>query len=214
MAKDEVKIEYRPLGHLEPATSNPKLHDLEKIKDSIRRFGFVTPVVEDTTTKRLVAGHGRLEALKQMRDAGEERPARIGLHQNGSTWTVPVLTGVSFKDEKEAEAFLLMDNRLVELGGWNDESLAALLAHHDAAGLGWEEPPLVDEAPAIGPSPEDLEAQYNAAEIKQIVLYFSTEEYTKALEQLQKVMDDSQLQSNTEAVLHLLETYADSKRSA
>ena len=42
--------------------------------------------------------------------------------EDGS-WLVPVIRGVSFKSEEEAQAYLLADNRLVELGGWNTSAL-------------------------------------------------------------------------------------------
>lgn len=62
------KVELLPLKSIRGWTRNPKLHDLPRIAASIERFGFVAPLVMDATTGRLVAGHGRLEALGQVLD--------------------------------------------------------------------------------------------------------------------------------------------------
>lgn len=48
-------------------------------------------------------------------------------------WKVPVLRGWASGSDAEAEAYLAASNRLVELGGWDDQELAALLASVDAA---------------------------------------------------------------------------------
>jgi len=41
---------------------------------------------------------------------------------------VPVVRGVTFNSDAELEAYLVADNHLVELGGWEEEELAALLS--------------------------------------------------------------------------------------
>lgn len=119
--KKGVRVEMVPLDDVERWPRNPKRHDVPALRESIRRFGFVAPLVRDDATGRIVVGHGRLEALLEMRDAGEDPPARA------EGWRVPVLVGVSFRSEREAEAYLIADNRHVELGGWDDADLAAML---------------------------------------------------------------------------------------
>src|SRR5690606_26504386 len=52
-------------------------------------------------------------------------PARI--QAKDGEWYVPVIRGVSFNSDAEVEAYLVADNRLTELGGWNEPELAALL---------------------------------------------------------------------------------------
>lgn len=107
----EARIEYMSLTEIQRANRNPKRHADATIQASIRRFGFVAPLVLDDRTKRLVAGHGRLDALVALRDAGRATPKRILQRSPGTDWLVPVLRGVEFKDEREAEAYLLADNR-------------------------------------------------------------------------------------------------------
>ena len=60
--------------------------------------------------------------------AGGKNPPRGVQGFDDDTWLVPVLRGLKFEDANEAEAFLLADNRLSEIGGWNQDLLADMLS--------------------------------------------------------------------------------------
>lgn len=126
----DLHVEYVPLAQVIAWPRNPKLHDIDSIDDSISRFGFVQPLTVDERTGKLVAGHGRLEALQRMQAAGKPAPERV--RDNGKDWLVPVIRGVSFASEADAEAYLLADNRLVELGGWDNSKLLDVLTELSA----------------------------------------------------------------------------------
>lgn len=132
-----VGVEYTALSDLRRWDRNPKLHDIEALAASIRRHGFVEPVVRDERTGKMVAGHGRDETLEMMKRAGEPAPKRIKVREDGE-WLVPVLTGIAFEDESTAEAYIIGSNRLVELGGWDEEALQAIITTEgfDADGTG------------------------------------------------------------------------------
>lgn len=125
-----MNIAYVPLADVQKWPTNPKLHDGARLDESLTRFGFVNPLVLDESTGRIVAGHGRLEALTRLQAAGKAAPQRIQVSPEG-VWMVPVLRGISFSTEQEAEAFLVADNRLVELGGWDETALSEMLARWD-----------------------------------------------------------------------------------
>lgn len=214
-----VRVEYVPLSEIERWPRNPKLHDDVSIRDSIRRFGFIQPLTLDEKTGRLVAGHGRLEALQKMRTAARDfPPERITKTKDGE-WMVPVIRGVSFENEQEAEAYLLADNRLVEVGGWDAKALTDILSSLKTdtgdllKGIGWSsadvEAILLDaNAKITGPTPEEREVVYAAGIIKQVVLYFDGKDYDGVLAQLQKIMDaDASLKSHTDVFLKLLKHY-------
>lgn len=112
---------------------NPKDHDLEEIKKSFGRFGFVKPILVDEGSMKLVAGHGRIDSLKGIKEAGKAPPRGIKV-ENGN-WLVPVLRGVEFANTKEAEAYLLADNRLGEIGGWNQDMLSEIVNELSGEGL-------------------------------------------------------------------------------
>ena len=127
MAKPVHRIEYRPLSKIQAAKRNPKKHDVDGIVASLRRYGFVAPLIEDAGTGRIVAGHGRDEALRQMKADGESPPDRISVAKDGD-WLVPVVAGVAFASEQVAEEYLIADNQWTILGGWKEEDLAPMLA--------------------------------------------------------------------------------------
>lgn len=126
MAKDEIYIEYIPLSKLQKWDRNPKDHDIGQIHQSIDRFGFISPIIIDEKSGKMIAGHGRVDTLLQKKEAGEKPPERI--KKRKSDWLVPVVRGVSFDSEIEAEAYGIADNRLTELGGWIDAQLAEVLS--------------------------------------------------------------------------------------
>ncbi len=130
----DLRIEYVPLAELQRAPRNPKEHDLGAIHQSINRRGFVMPILLDERTGRIVAGHGRLETLIQKKQSGENPPARIQKTPSGD-WAVPVIRGIQFKDDLDAEAYLVADNQTTILGGWNVPELTTLLTDLKGADL-------------------------------------------------------------------------------
>ncbi len=121
-----LRIEYTALADLKRHPRNPKDHDLGAISRSVNRFGFTAPVIVDERTGYLAAGHGRIDTLAQLKAQGKEPPANVQTDKAGE-WLVPVIRGVAFNSDAEIEAYLVADNRLTELGGWNEPELAALL---------------------------------------------------------------------------------------
>ena len=102
-------IETVPIGTLRPWDKNPrKNHAVEAIAKSIESFGYLAPIIVQKGTYRILAGHGRLEALKQ-KGAAE----------------VPVL--VADVTDEQAALYTIADNRLTELAEWDFPQLAELL---------------------------------------------------------------------------------------
>lgn len=96
----------RPVSALRPHKGNARTHSkkqIEQIAQSIRRFGFTNPVLVDGED-HILAGHGRVAAARL-----------LGMQ------TVPVVA-IEGMSEAERRAYILADNRLAELAGW-DEAL-------------------------------------------------------------------------------------------
>jgi site-specific DNA-methyltransferase (adenine-specific)/site-specific DNA-methyltransferase (cytosine-N4-specific) len=125
----ELTIEYIDFDVITRWPRNPKDHDSPAIQRSITRFGFTSPVIVDEKSGKLVAGHGRLESLRRLKR--DRRPCPKGIKKSKGKWLVPVVRGVSFDSEGEAEAYLLVDNKLVEVGGWQEDILAEILGDMD-----------------------------------------------------------------------------------
>ena len=100
-------VEQRPTADLIVNARNARTHSarqVEQIAASILKFGFIIPIV--VNDKRVVlAGHGRLRAAQ-----------RLGLNE------VPIIV-VKHLTEELQRAFMLADNRLAELAGWDEELL-------------------------------------------------------------------------------------------
>lgn len=123
---NERRIELMELQSINAAKRNPKDHDLGEIITSIRRFGFADAGILDERTQRLVAGHGRLEALRSLFKAGAEFPP-AGVVVKDGAWWVPVQRGWASKDDDAAEAFIIAANKIPELGGWHTDLLESML---------------------------------------------------------------------------------------
>ena len=95
------------VGQLVPYERNARVHpkkQIDKIVESIRRYGFTAPVLI-WQGGMVLAGHGRLEAAKQM-----------GLRR------VPTID-LSHLSEAQAREYILADNRLAELAIWDEAIL-------------------------------------------------------------------------------------------
>lgn len=119
--------QYRSIESLSAYPQNARHHperQLVELTASIRRFGFVMPVLADADGQ-IIAGHARIEAAR-----------RAGLVE------VPVLVASDWT-EAQIRGYRLADNRLSELASWDDERLTIELSELIEVdellnGLGWE----------------------------------------------------------------------------
>jgi len=108
----DLKIEKRSIASLKPYGRNPRTHSpkqIQQIAASIEKFGFTNPVLIDED-RRVIAGHGRIEAAK-----------RLGITE------VPTIR-LDEMTEAQKRAYVLADNKLAESAGWDAELLALELA--------------------------------------------------------------------------------------
>lgn len=121
---------------------NAKDHDIGGIIVAIRRFGFIHPLVINKVTGHMIAGHGRVEALRVMKVGGEDVKPK-GVIGDEYQWFVPYYECEIDESEEEAAGIAL--NRLEELGGWNEGQLVKVLSDLAAQGeemlqgIGWDE---------------------------------------------------------------------------
>src|SRR3990167_5841013 len=102
-----LAVVYLPITALKPRERNARTHSkkqISKIAASIERFGFVNPVLLDRNNS-IVAGHGRVEAAKKL---GWE--------------TVPTVR-LEHLSDVDLSAYVLADNQLATLAGWDKEIL-------------------------------------------------------------------------------------------
>ena len=103
-----LKIKYKDPSRLRPRLKNPRTHTAKQIKQiaaSIKEFGFINPILTDSDDG-IIAGHARVEAAKL-----------IGMSD------VPTVR-VDHLTPAQIRAFVIADNRLAEVAGWDRELLA------------------------------------------------------------------------------------------
>lgn len=103
----DLTIQGIKLADIRAYKNNPKLHtkgQVSKIRESIREFGFINPVLLDENLE-IIAGHGRVAAAHDM-----------GMRD------VPAII-LSHLTDAQKRAYRIADNKLTELGKWSVELL-------------------------------------------------------------------------------------------
>jgi hypothetical protein len=123
-------IKYLPIDSLHPYTRNARTHSgeqIDRIAASIQEFGFLNPILIDSASKTIIAGHGRLLAAQ-----------RLGLDK------VPTVAFAHLTDTQR-RAYTLADNKLALEAGWDEELLKIELDELrledfdlDVIGFDWE----------------------------------------------------------------------------
>lgn len=130
---DLLELRYIPISQAELFGNNAKLHNLDQIITSITKYGFKSATKWESTLNDgrggIVAGNGRVEALRVMEERGDDLPVGIAQDTDTGEWCVPVLFGVEADSEAIARAYALDDNNLTLLGGNFD--VADLLGLYD-----------------------------------------------------------------------------------
>ena len=108
MTSRKLEIKYVPIDAVKPWDKNPKKHNKKAIVESLKRFKPTQPILVQKGTGLIIAGHGRLEAFKEL--GYEEIP----------------ITELEMSDA-EARAYALVDNQTVIAGGWDDDLLLSNL---------------------------------------------------------------------------------------
>ncbi len=103
-----------PLASIEIHPRNPRIGNVEAIAASLSRFGQQKPIVVQASTGFVVAGNHIVRAAVSL------------------GWT-KIAPNVVELDDATALAYMLADNRTADLGSYNDELLAAILAEQAAA---------------------------------------------------------------------------------
>jgi len=106
-----VKIEEVRIDEISNHERNPKQHPDKQIRlleESIKRFGWTNPVILDKDG-RILAGHARVKAAIEM---GQDSIPCIRTKLSG----------------KDADAYLLADNRLSDIAPYDRDILAELLS--------------------------------------------------------------------------------------
>ena len=122
-----------PLANLVPYVNNARTHSPEqvnKLRASLREFGFVNPVIIDKDYG-IIAGHGRVMAARE--EHMDEVPCVL----------------VDYLTEAQKKAYILADNRFALDAGWDEELLRVEIEalqgeNFDVSLTGFDEKELAD----------------------------------------------------------------------
>ena len=117
LVKTTTEMRLVPIEKLVPYINNARTHSpeqIQKLRSSLREFGFINPVIIDRDYG-VIAGHGRILAAKE--EGISEVPCVFADH----------LT------EAQKKAYILADNRMAMDAGWDEELLRVEIESLQAA---------------------------------------------------------------------------------
>ena len=163
-----------PLAELNPYENNPRINKraIPYVKRSIKRFGFIVPIVIDSQTSRVIAaGHTRLAAALQLCEEEGKDPAKVKVLCLSAEHLTP----------SQVRQFRLADNRVASFSEDDAEKLKReledLVEDWDAGEFGFDD----DDWGKVGDNDEDEEegeVQFTEELLEEhnyIVLYFDNE---------------------------------------
>ena len=165
------KTDLVEIDNIKPYGRNAKIHNaeqLQQIKNSILEFGFTNPLIIDSDFN-LIAGHGRLEALKMLNRVDfKDRPIK--------EVNAVIIDGLN---ETQKRALIIADNKIAENAVWDEEILKSELVELEnfADILGDIDLRLDDEFTEINENEDSKKSEIKFTEIldeehNYVVLYF------------------------------------------
>lgn len=141
-----LKVETFKISDLSTYHKNPRRGDVDAIAESLKARGQYRPIVVNIGTHashdyEVLAGNHTYLAAKKL------------------GWKTIQATTVDVDDDQAAQ-IVLADNRLADLGGYDDETLSALLSDVSSLdGLGWSQDDVDELAAALEPERDDSEVE-------------------------------------------------------
>jgi ParB-like chromosome segregation protein Spo0J len=108
MIKTDTQLMTLDIEDVRPHPENPRLGNVDKIKESLLRFGQMRPILVQASTNFIIAGNHTWKAVMELE------------------WEEIAVIKVDV-DDNEALAYALADNRTADLGGYDDVALIAAL---------------------------------------------------------------------------------------
>lgn len=177
---------------LNPYEGNPRRSNIQLLKESLQTNGQYKPIVVQKNTNVILAGNHIWRAVKELE------------------WPTIDVVFVDV-DEAAAKKIVLADNRISELGSYDEELLLDLLQNIDLAGTGYT-PFDIDDLLAFieeQPKPDNLPTRIESNEhdryaervIRLLMCQFPNEQYVWVIEKLSEIRVKLNVDSNADALL-------------
>jgi hypothetical protein len=193
------------VSDLKEFTGNPRKGNVKELKASLEANGQYKPIVVQKSTNLILAGNHLWKAATEL----------------GWSEINVVYADV---DDAQAKKIVATDNRLADLGTYDEQLLLDLLGEIDLVGTGYI-PADVDDLLAMlqeqstpewqianapthhenvnqRPSLEDRASHYAERTIRLLMCEYPNHQYIWAIENLTKLREEYKVDSNAEAILH------------
>jgi ParB-like chromosome segregation protein Spo0J len=200
-----MKILSLSLDDLTPHPKNVRQGDVGAIAESLTAHGQYRPIVVQKETRLILAGNHTWKAAKVL------------------GWKKIDVVEIDVDDEQAAR-ILLVDNRSTDLATYDDHALAALLESLSSTeigldGTGFDGDDLDDLLFQLNRSAGNMEEGYSKEErtdafekagIRSVILPYPDREFDEVNNLAKKARQKLGYDTNSDLVLHLLRTLADS----
>jgi len=195
-----MEIVYRKTEELIPYYQNPRVISNKAVEECAKSFSEhgIRQVISIDKDNVIIAGHTRLLAAK-----------KLGLEE------IPCVVYEDTQDK--IDAYRLADNKVAEFTSWENDFLELELTKLKEAGL--------EVAGFIGDIDEtvfesfddtyegeeiETEAGYSAKDLTNqvpLIFYFEKEEREEVMNILEKLRDENNLETKTNALMHIIRSY-------
>lgn len=121
-----MESKWISIDSIKPWENNPRYnaHAVQQIAVSIQQFGFLNPIIAQKSSKKIICGHTRYKAAKQL-----------------NLLKVPVI--LADLNDVQSSAYAIADNKLGEIASWDEGQLIQILTgiqdEIDLTTLGYDE---------------------------------------------------------------------------
>jgi hypothetical protein len=173
---------------LKEFTGNPRKGNVKELVESLKANGQYKPIVVQKSSKQILAGNHLWKAAKEL------------------GWTEINIVEIDV-DDANAKKIVATDNRLADLGGYDEKLLLDLLGDIDLTGTGYV-PADVDDLLAL--IEEQSAPSWNIAgedghqerTIRLLMCEYPNPQYIWIIEALTVLREQYKVDSNAEAILH------------
>jgi hypothetical protein len=194
-----MEIKEVALITLKPYPNNPRKGDINLIAKSLETYGQYKPITINKRTNEILAGNHTAQAARKL------------------GWTTIKAVYID-ADENTAAKIVLMDNKTSDAGGYDDATLLSLLdklGDLDATGYTdrdlkelqslYDHPEPELRNTVMGKSLKDWQETLNQRTSRIIMFDFDKPRYMWVAEKLEQFREENDLQSNTNALIRLIE---------
>lgn len=195
-----MEIKNLKIDELTPYDKNPRdisTRAIDSVAHSIKEFGWKQPIVIDKDNI-IVVGHTRFLAAQKL-----------------NLDTVPVLIATDLSEEK-IKAYRILDNRLNELSGWDEELLSIELSELNNADqsikellqLLQEDEVKIDNTEFLADLSENVtkeeKLKLDMREYQSLTFVMLPDDKKMILSKLRNIMDSNELNTSTQALLKIM----------